>query len=723
MGIRQMPVADFVFDPLLPWPSWSALALLLVALLLFGAFREGWRTGWTARGLRLAAGLVLLAALAQPMRRIAVERILPDELLIALDVSGSMALGVRQAQREAALSRLREEARDAGLVPHVVRVGRDRSHYAEDLRAALSAIDPARLSAVVLVGDGLVGDAPALDFLARIGVPVHLLLAGDPAMRDRRLVIERASEYAVVGKPVEIVVRVEENGTSAGTAKTVDLVIEPVGDAIRHLSIPIGRPVPVRFTPSHRGDTWIRLAVPPIAGEPVRENNERVVKIRAVRDRLRVLLISGEPHPGERIWRDILKSDPAIDLVHFTILRLLDSQDPARPDELSLIPFPTRRLFEEDLDGFDLVIFDRYHFRGVLARQHLENIRDYVTGGGSLLIANGPEFTGEESLARTPIGDLLPVVATGKARLVGFRPRLSKIGKRHPVTMPLAATTGRQSWGRWFRILPARVRAGAPVLSGPGGLPLLVLAHHEKGRLAMLMSDQFWLWARGIEGGGPYVTLLRRTLHWLMREPELAEEALRAEPEGRDGLRVTRRSLTPGTRPLVLEGPDGRRITRQMAVARTGFGSVRLSGLAPGVYRLASGDTRQVALVGGGPDPERDEVVASPERLAGLVERSGGGIVRLVGSEPQWRRTAADEPAHGDGWLGLPHRDRRQLLESRLAPLFAPAMAGGTAILLLLLAWWVERGRRPAGTAQSSSPSGASVNSSGSGTASGDRGR
>ncbi len=687
-----MPVSVLVLDPLLPLPVLTGMALLLVSLIAFGAWCEGWAAGWTARLARLLAGLVLIAALLQPMRRIAHEQILPDELLIARDVSGSMALGARRPQAEAALSRLLDTARSAGLRPHVVDVGKDRSRYAGALRRALAGLDPARLSAVVLIGDGLADDAASLDFLARTGAPVHLLLAGDPDMRDRRLVIERASEYAVVGKPVEIVVRVEENGGSEPGEGAVDLVLEPIGAPARHLKLPVGRPVTVRFTPSHRGTSWLRLAVPPLAGEPVRENNERVLRIRAVRDRLRVLLISGEPHPGERVWRDILKSDPAIDLVHFTILRLLDSQDPARPDELSLIPFPTRRLFEEDLDGFDLVIFDRYHYRGVLARGHLENIRDHVLRGGSLLIANGPEFTGEESLARTPIGDLLPVVSTGDARLAAFRPRLSDVGRRHPVTAPLAVGGGEGSWGRWYRILPARVRFGAPVLVGPKGLPLLVLARREKGRVAMLMSDQFWLWARGVEGGGPYVSLLRRTLHWLMREPELAEEALTGTPEGRDGLRIVRRSLTPGKKPLLLRGPDGRRIERTIAVDDTGRGEVRLDGLTPGVHRLESGELRRLAIVGGGPDPERDEVVPTSARLARLVRRSGGGVARLADGPPQWRRVAREAKAYGESWLGLPHRDRRRLLESRLVPLIPPWTAGGLAVVLLLFAWWREKG-------------------------------
>ena len=59
----------------------------------------------------------------------------------------------------------------------------------------------------------------------------------------------------------------------------------------------------------------------------------------------------------------------------------------------------------------------------------------------------------------------------------------------------------------------------------------------------MLLSDHAWLWARGYDGGGPHAALLRRLLHWLMREPELEEEALTAHSEGRN-LVVERQTLS-----------------------------------------------------------------------------------------------------------------------------------------------------------------------------------
>ena len=84
-------------------------------------------------------------------------------------------------------------------------------------------------------------------------------------------------------------------------------------------------------------------------------------------------------------------------------------------------------------------------------------------------------------------------------------------------------------------------------MEGPDGRPLLVLDREGEGRVALLASDQAWLWGRGYEGGGPQLELLRRLAHWLMKEPELEEEALSATAEGQT-LTITRRSLSRGRR-------------------------------------------------------------------------------------------------------------------------------------------------------------------------------
>ena len=256
-----------------------------------------------------------------------------------------------------------------------------------------------------------------------------------------------------------------------------------------------------------------------------------------MRDRLRVLLVSGEPHAGERVWRNILKSDPSVDLVHFTILRPPEKQDGTPIRELSLIAFPIRELFDVKLDEFDLIIFDRYSQRGIIPQAYIDNVVRYVRKGGALLEAAGPTFGTPMSLFRTPLGEILPTEPTGNVLRGGLQ---AAADRARPPPSGHRGSARRRQAGRGAELgtlVPpgrgAASSAAATVMSGEHGGPLLVLDRVGKGRVAQLLSDQMWLWARGFEGGGPQAELLRRLAYWLMKEPDLEENDLRAVDRGR----------------------------------------------------------------------------------------------------------------------------------------------------------------------------------------------
>src|SRR5205814_718168 len=354
--------------------------------------------------------------------------------------------------------------------------------------------------------------------------PIHALLSGSRGEIDRRVVLEQSPRFGIVGKEQTLRFRIED--TSGGSAPIgVDV---HMGDGkTQRLEVRAGESVSLPVMVDHGGQNITEIIADPLPGEITEQNNRAISIIEGIRDRLRVLLVSGEPHPGERTWRNLLKADASVDLVHFTILRPPEKQDGTPIKELSLIAFPTRELFVDKLSEFDLIIFDRYQRQGVLPMAYLGNVADYVQKGGAVLIAAGPDFAAADGLYNTPLSAVLTTTPSGRILEGGFRPEVTERGKRHPVTRGLPGEGDKEpTWGRWFRLVEATANGGDVLMSGIENKPLLVLSREGQGRVAMLLSDHGWLWARGFEGGGPQTELLRRIAHWLMKEPDLEEEAL-----------------------------------------------------------------------------------------------------------------------------------------------------------------------------------------------------
>jgi len=356
-----------------------------------------------------------------------------------------------------------------------------------------------------------------------------------------------------------------------------------------------------------------------LAGEISQLNNRAVVEINGVRDRLRVLLISGEPHQGERTWRRLLKADPSVDLVHFTILRPPEKDDRTPLNELALIAFPVRELFVDKIGEFDLIILDRFQNRGLLPLPYLANIANRVRQGGALLMSVGPEFSGATSLAATPLGSVLPGgPARANAVVDGpFKPVVSDLGQRHPVTeaLPGANPAGNDAkgpdWGPWYRRIEPGAIEGEVLMRTPDGQPLLALDRVGEGRTALLLSDQIWLWSRGHQGGGPQAELLRRIAHWLMQEPDLEENALTARvADGR--LRIESRSTDAGPPGDVLvTDPDGKTETVKLHADSPGRATATRVAEVPGVWQVTQGTKSAYAAAGAANPPELADLRAT----------------------------------------------------------------------------------------------------------------
>ncbi|WP_200306724.1 hypothetical protein, partial [Paracraurococcus ruber] len=595
----QQALAGIDLAPILP--PWLIGALGLVALLsLLPAL---WRRARGA-GLRALVFALILLALANPRLVEETREVRPDIALLVVDRSDSARIGDRARQIEAARAAI--EAR-AGRLPElelrtveVPEGGNQGTRLFAAMERALADIPRARLAGVIALTDGQVHDVPAA---SPIDAPFHALLPGRAGETDRRLRVIEAPGFGIVGRSVELRVAVDDLGVPnvAGSAR---LSIRRDGQPPRVESVPVGREHRIEVPIERGGPTVIELAAEARPGEVSDLNNRAVVTVTGVRDRLRVLLVSGEPHAGERTWRRLLKADPGVDLVHFTILRPPEKDDLTPLNELALIAFPVRELFQVKLREFDLIVFDRFANRGILPPAYLRNIADYVRGGGALLMSVGPEFAGSVSLAATPLGAVLParpVAGLGQSGAAegAFRPRVTGIGARHPVTEGLTGANrdenSEASWGRWYRSMRADPRAGTTVMEAAGGAPLLVLDRVGDGRVALLLSDHIWLWSRGHDGGGPQAELLRRAAHWLMREPELEEEDLTARIEG-GHLRIERRSLEAGPPPeAVVTAPDGSTRRAPLTAGAGGRATAELPADQPGVWQVS--DVRRSAFV------------------------------------------------------------------------------------------------------------------------------
>ncbi|MFQ5466984.1 MAG: hypothetical protein ACE5DS_02505, partial [Kiloniellaceae bacterium] len=576
------------------------------------------------------------------------------------------------------------------------------THLFTALGTALSKVPRQRVGGIFVVSDGQVHDTP--DTLETLGVdaPVHLLLTGTENEGDRRLTIRRAPTFGIVDRAMALTVIVEDLGQpeSDRDGRLAQVVVRRNGREDQRLMVPVGVEREIPFTLDHRGPSVLEVEVEPGPRELTLANNRAAIEVNGVRERLRVLLVSGEPHAGERAWRNILKSDPSVDLVHFTSLRPPEKQDGTPIRELSLIAFPTRELFEIKLDEFDLIIFDRYRRRGVLPSLYLQNIADYVERGGALLEAVGPTFATPLSLYRTPLGRVLPGEPTGAVFEQGYRPRITALGKRHPVTAELpgertdpAAPGGPEpgpSWGRWFRQVDADATSGAIVMSGVDDRPLLILDRVGKGRVAQILSDHIWLWARGFEGGGPQAELLRRIAHWLMREPDLEEESLRAHVSA-GALNVTRRSLAPEVPEIQVIAPSGARRTLRLEPDKAGRAVGSMTAEEPGLYRISDG--RKTALAAVGPINPREfrDVRSSAEILGPLVEASGGAVMRLAETPtPRVRKVAPTRDRHGRGWLGVVANGSYVVTGASQAPLLPPLVLLALILGGAILAWYRE---------------------------------
>ncbi len=682
------------FAPLVPayvvWTAFGVAALISIALLLVRS------RGAPIRALALA---LMVLALANPSLTREDRDPIPSVAAVIIDKSPSQNFGDRNAQTEAARASLVERLKHIpGLEVRVAEAGEadgetDGTRLFSALSATLADVPPDRVAGAILITDGRVHDVPADAAALGFAAPLHALITGHRDEIDRRVALTQTPRFGIVGQSQIIGFRVEDQGAKAGSAQ---VTVRRDGEVLEKRVVTVGADIKFNVPIPHAGANIVEIEAAPLENELTQVNNRAVISIDGVRDKLRVLLVSGEPHAGERTWRNLLKSDASVDLVHFTILRPPEKQDGTPINELSLIAFPTRELFQQKIAEFQLIIFDRYARQGVLPMIYFDNIAKYVRDGGAVMIAAGPDYASPTSIWRTPLDVILPAEPSGEVTEQPFRATLTEAGKRHPVTRALEGSeSDPPHWSQWFRLVNIKRSDGTSVMQGPDGKPLLVLAHEGEGRVALLLSDHIWLWARGFEGGGPHLDLLRRLSHWLMKQPELEEEALRLIVKGRD-ITVQRQTMADSVNEVTLTSPTGADRKLNLQPVEPGVWRAAVAANELGLWRATDGKLTALANVGPANPREFAEVTSTTEVLSKLANATGGDARRLMNGStievPRVVPVRTSTTFKGDDWIGLKMRDLSVVRGIGVLPIFA-----GLIGLLLLVgsfaATWAREGR------------------------------
>ena len=608
-----------------PYISYNLLYFLsfLSIIMIFIGFK------FKASGniLRTILICIILICISNPIIVSENRENIPDTVAIILDLSPSQNIKNRKETAQKTYNLLKDKLKKFDNLDLRFKTinGKNGTNIFEPLSEIVADIPSDRLAGAIVITDGQIQDSPKNIENYNFKAPINFLLSGEKNERDRRLIIESAPRFGIVGEEIEVKIMIEDISSKVPTA----LVSININNNIKKSkAITIGETVVLTLPLDRAGITSLNIEVEPGTEELTLQNNKSVIEINAIRERLKVMLVSGEPNMGLRSWRNLLNSDPSVDLVHFTILRPPNKQDLTPIGELSLIPFPTRELFQLNLKDFDLIIFDQYHLRGILPQYYLKNIVEYVVNGGALLDTAGPAYAGPYSLSQSPLQNILPTEPTGEVISEKFIPGITNEGLRHPVTANLKDDNNQNDWGPWYRMVEGLTISGDVLLEGPENRPLLILNRIGQGRVAQILSDQSWVWSRSENNKGPQADLLRRLVHWLMKEPELEENELSAKVE-KDTILITRNSLALNSKPVSLISPSNNKM--EIYLDELGNGKQIGKVLSPeqGIWKLSSGISSISIIVGNSNSSEYLDVRTTDLIIKPIVDKNMGSITWL----------------------------------------------------------------------------------------------
>jgi len=644
-----------------------------------------------------------------------------------------------------------ERVRDAEGIreePETLKTSDAKTDILGTLRSLEMRADVRDLGGVIVVTDGIdtgVGDRSGLgteakDLVAALGVPIHAFVP-QGADRLKDVAIERVAynnfAFAMNATSMDATVRVHGYGYGR-----LAVTLRRDGREIDRKTIavtPNQRRYDVTFdwVPKKLGKRVFAMEVEHLEDEVYGDNNRREFLVNVLRDKIRVLQIVGQPSWDERFLRNHLKQDPNVDLISFFILVNPYGMN-ASPGETALIPFPARELFEEELGGFDLVIFQNFNYGPFRTRQYLPRIPPFVREGGAFVMVGGPLSFSAGGYYGTPVTQILPVElpqdfsggfrygGTGEESVFAqsvdtstYRARLTDAGKYHPVTR--LALEPRVNVARWANLdeleginkvtrpkKDAIVLVDHPELKDRDGrsAPLVAVREVDKGRTMAVLTDSTWHWGfkAGNEGRDPrlYDTFWSNAIRWLVKDPELDLIRVRARQETvrlGDTATVRVEVFQPDYRPAAgkdievvvrrrrpADGPGEGDLVSRATMKTDGDG--RLTVTVPvdkaGVFEVeasaklvAGRATRGVDLfVGSSRKVEFDRVVTDGRWIDALTKASGGAVhdIEKVGAQVEVRPPRVSK---------VTHRRYKELWNTPFAVLMLAALFG--------VEWWIRR--------------------------------
>lgn len=428
-----------------------------------------------------------------------------DIATIIIDKSPSMSAANRDKAAQKALEAAKQSLLNRNIEPIIIE---SKTNINDALANINNNIDPKRLGGIIYIGDGInkINTIP--------NTPFHHIIIGKKNEFDPYLKLIGAPYNVGLNEEAKIKLKLIDE-TNSNKYSSFNIYNET--GIIETQTIETNKEITFNLPIKKRGENSFAFEVKPSINEVSKANNAISLKINGELDRLRVLLVTGVPNEGTRAWRELLKSDANIDMVHFTILRTPDKYNLVPEEELSLIPFPIDELFDTKLNSFDLIIFDRFKSLDAIPSYYINRIKSYITNGGAFLMLAGPDEANSQGVMTTSLSEILPLKPIKSYKEDEFKAQLSDLGKRHPITKNLE--NNYPNWGKW-RGLNIAATTGQTLLENDTN-PVFIIDETQKGRIAVFLSDTPWLWQRGYDNGGPFRDLFKRTIHWLMKDPKL----------------------------------------------------------------------------------------------------------------------------------------------------------------------------------------------------------